>query len=159
MGKTSRKNCGVDLRYGRTCSKKYVEIYCELAKKKADQLYKVSSPCLDDHQFKEEELESIGELSKVCLQIVVKCLYLARIGRPDILWSVKLARSVPKWTQACERRSARLISYIHHTSNYRQCCHEGNTAQHIWDLGKKSRAERRLFWKHKKTKIKSSLPH
>ena len=59
----------------------------------------VSSPCLDDDQFKEEELGSVGELSKVCSQIVLKCLYLARIGRPDILWSViKLARTVTKWT-------------------------------------------------------------
>ena len=30
-------------------------------------------------------------------------MYLARIGRPAILWSVnKLARSVTKWTQACD---------------------------------------------------------
>ena len=49
---------------------------------------------LDDHHFKKEELESVGDLSKVCSQIVLKCLYLARIGRPDMLWSVnKLARS------------------------------------------------------------------
>ena len=33
--------------------------------------------------FKEEENESVGELSTVCSQIVLKCLYLARIGRPD----------------------------------------------------------------------------
>ena len=59
-----------------------------------------------------------------------KCLYLARNRRPDILWSVnKLARSVTKWTQACDRRLARLISYIHFTSDYRQYCHVGNTAQ------------------------------
>ena len=46
---------------------------------------------------------------------------MARIGRPDILWSVKtLARSVTKSTQACDRRLARLISYIHFTSDYRQ---------------------------------------
>ena len=77
-----------------------------------------------------EELESVGELSEVCLQIVLKCLYLVRIGRPDILWSVnKLARSVTKWTQACDRRLARLTSYIHHTSYCRQYCHVGNTAQ------------------------------
>ena len=63
--------------------------------------------------------------------IVSKCLYLARFGRPDILWSVnKLARAVTKWTQACDRRLARLISCIHHTNDNRQCCHEGNTAQH-----------------------------
>ena len=72
-----------------------------------------------------------GELSDVCSQIVLKCFFLARIGRPDILWTVnKLARSVTKWTRACDRRLARLISYIHHTSDYRQYCHVGNTAQH-----------------------------
>ena len=66
---------------------------------------KVSTPCIDDHHFKEEELKSLGELSKVCSQIVLKCLYFARIGRPDILWSVnKLARSITKWTKACDKR-------------------------------------------------------
>ena len=60
-----------------------------------------------------------------------KCLYVARTGRPDILWSViKQARSVTKWTQACDRRLARLISYIHYASGYRQYCHVGNAAQH-----------------------------
>ena len=69
-----------------------------------------------DHPFKEEELKSVGELSKVCSQIVLKSLYLERIGRPDIQWSVnKLARSITKWTKACDKRLSRLISYIHHT--------------------------------------------
>ena len=81
----------------------------------AHQLYKVSTPCIDDHHFKEEELKSVGELSKISFQIVLKCLYLARIGRPAILWSVnKLARSITNWTKACDKRLNRLISYIHH---------------------------------------------
>ena len=72
----------------------------------------------------------MGELSKVCSQIVLQCLYLARIGRPDILWSVnKLARAITKWTKACDKRLSRLISYIHCTSEYKQYCHVGNTAQ------------------------------
>ena len=33
--------------------------------------YKVSTPCIDDHHFKEEELKSVGDLSKVCSQIVL----------------------------------------------------------------------------------------
>ena len=42
-------------------------------------------------------LESVGELSEVCSHTVLKCSYLARIGRPDILWSVnKLAQNGPK---------------------------------------------------------------
>ena len=47
-------------------AQKCVERYCELANKKVKQLYKGSSPCLDDHQFKQEELESVEELSEVC---------------------------------------------------------------------------------------------
>ena len=111
-------------------AKKCVERYCELANKTTQQLYKVSTPCIDDHHFKEEETKSVGELSSTCSQIVLKCLYLARIGRPDILWSVnKLARSITKWTKACDKRLNRLISYIHHTSEYKQYCHVGNTAK------------------------------
>ena len=111
-------------------AKKCVERYCELANKTTQQLYKVSTPCIDDHHFKEEETKSVGELSNTCSQIVLKCLYLARIGRPDILWSVnKLARSITKWTKACDKRLNRLISYIHHTCEYKQYCHVGNTAK------------------------------
>ena len=66
----------------------------------------------------------------ICSQIVLKCWNLARIGRPDILWSVNnLARSISKWTKACDKRLNRLISYIHHTCEYKQYCHEGNTAK------------------------------
>ena len=78
--------------------------------KTIQQRNKVATPCRDDHQFKEEELGCVGELSKVCSQIVLKCLYLARIGRPDIPWSVnKLARAVAIWTQ----------------NDYIQYCHVG----------------------------------
>ena len=111
-------------------AKKCVARYCELANKTTQQLCKVSTPCIDDHHFKEEEMKSVGELSNTCSQIVLKCLYLARIGRPDILWSVnKLARSITKWTKACDKRLNRLISYIHHTCEYKQYCYVGNTAK------------------------------
>ena len=107
-----------------------VERYCELANKTTQQLYKVSAPCIDDHHFKEEGMKFVGELSHVCSQIVLKCLYLARIGRPDILWTVnKLARSITKWTKACDKRLNRLILHIHHTCEYKQYCHVGNTAK------------------------------
>ena len=107
-----------------------MERYCEWANKTTQQLYKVSTPCIDDHHFKEEELKSVGELSHVCSQIVLKCLYLARIGRLGILWSVnKLARSITKWTKACDKRLNRLKFYIHHTCDYKQYCHVGNTAK------------------------------
>ena len=75
-------------------------------------------------------MKSVGELSHVCSQIVLKCLYLARIGRPDILWSAKkLARSITKWTKACDKRLSRFISYIHHTCEYKQYCYVGTAEQ------------------------------
>ena len=62
--------------------------------------------------------------------MVLKCLYLTRIGRPDILWSVnKFAPSITKWTKACDKRLSRLISYIHHTCEYKQHCYVGNIAK------------------------------
>ena len=71
---------------------------------------------MDDHQCKEKENGSVGELSTVCSPKVLKCLYMSRTGRSDILWSVsKLARAVTMWTKACDKRLARLTSYIHHT--------------------------------------------
>ena len=111
-------------------AKKCVERSGELANRTTQQLYKVSTPCIDDHHFKEEEMKSVGELSQVCSQIVLKCLYLARIGRPDILWSVnKFARLITKWTKACDKRLNRLISKIHHTCEYKQYGHMGDTAE------------------------------
>ena len=38
------------------------------------QLYEVSTPCIDDHNFREEEMKSVGELSHVCSHL--ECLYL-----------------------------------------------------------------------------------
>ena len=55
-------------------AKKCVERYCELANRTTQQLYNVPTPCIDDHHFKEEETKSVGELSNVCSQIVLKYL-------------------------------------------------------------------------------------
>ena len=101
-------------------AKNCVQRYCELANKTTQQLYKVSTPCIDDHHFKEEELKSLGELSKLCSQLVLKCLSLARIRKLHILWSLnKLARSITKLTKACVKQSCLLNSYIHHKCEYK----------------------------------------
>ena len=53
-------------------AKKCVERFCELANKTTKQLYKVSTPCIHDHHFK-EEMKSVGDLPQVCSQLVLKC--------------------------------------------------------------------------------------
>ena len=85
-------------------AKKCVGRYCELAKKSIEQLFGVSTPCVDNHQLGEEESESVEESSNVCSCIVLKCLYLGRIGRLDILLSAnQLARAVTKLSYACDK--------------------------------------------------------
>ena len=36
--------------------------------------------------------------------------------------------AVTKWSRVCDKRLARLISYIHHTCEFKQCCHVGSAA-------------------------------
>ena len=88
-------------------------------------MYKTPTPCMDWWpSFQRLWIEI------VCSRIVLKCFHFERIGRPDILWSVnKLARSITKWTKACDKRLNRLISYISHTCEYKQYCHVGSTAK------------------------------
>ena len=110
-------------------ARKCVERYCELANKKVEQIKKVQVLAWMIIYSDRKNLNQLENHQQNCSQIVLKCVYSARIGRPDILWSVnKLARAAAKWT-ACDRRLARLVSYIHHTSDCRQYCHVGNTAQ------------------------------
>ena len=45
-----------------------VERYCELANKTTQKLYKVATPCMDDHQFEEGEMSQ----KENCLQFAQK---------------------------------------------------------------------------------------
>ena len=75
-----------------------VERYLELANKDVKSLKQVSTPCIDDHMLSPDDFTAKGELSSVCARIVLKCLYMARLNRPDILWTVNdLARNVTRW--------------------------------------------------------------
>ena len=56
-------------------AKKCVERYCELANKTTQQLYKVSTPCIDDHHFK-EEFEICWRIVKYMLSICSEMLIL-----------------------------------------------------------------------------------
>ena len=64
-GGTEKLPCSVNLRVSSwsyekdSHAKKCVERYCELANKTNQQLYKVSTPCLDDHHFKERLVKSV----------------------------------------------------------------------------------------------------
>ena len=82
-----------------------VDRYFELAGKSKESLKKVATPCKGDHQIPPEEFSVKGELSAIAARVVLKALYVARIARMDLMWSVNmLAREVIRWTAACDRR-------------------------------------------------------
>ena len=74
------------------------------ANKTTQQLYKVSTPCIDDHHFK-QEVKSVGELSNTCSQIVLNLHDRSRNG--PSLW-----------------QTPESIDF-----EYKQNCHVGNTAK------------------------------
>ena len=106
------------------------ERYCEFANQTTEQLYKVTTPCMDDHQSKEEENMDQWQNYLLFARTLFWNVFFSHVLVDWYLWSVnKLARAVTKWTKACDKRVALLISYIHHTCEYRQYCHVGNTAK------------------------------
>ena len=84
LGKISRGNRGLVMWHGSVCE----EIRGKtlgIGKQERITFFKVSTPRLNDHRFKEDELVIVGELPTVCSQLGLRCLYEARIGAPDNL--------------------------------------------------------------------------
>ena len=82
-------------------AKKCVERYCELANKTTQQLHKVSNSMYRWSPLQRGRNKICWRIVKYSSQIVLICLYLARIGPPDILWSVnKLATIHNKMDQS-----------------------------------------------------------
>ena len=50
-------------------AKKCVERYCSVGKQDAQKHYEVSTPCIDDHHFKEEEFKSVENCQKCALKL------------------------------------------------------------------------------------------
>ena len=103
-------------------AKKCVGRYCKLAVEKTEQLYKVSTICLDDHNFKKVELETVGEMSKHmlphCLEVLVFC--------KNCLTDIFMVRE-----QTCSSgHRTRLTCFEHRAEDCRHYCPVRNTAQH-----------------------------
>ena len=105
-----------------------VQRWCDLTNRDVSSLRQVVTPALDDHLLPPQDTVEPGQLAPIAARIILKCLYIARIGRPDILFAVNvLARQVRTWTRACDKRLERLIAYIHNTTKFTQHCYVGNT--------------------------------
>ena len=98
-----------------------IDKYLELTQTNESSLMKAGTPSFPGNpDFTEDEGQE-GQLSKVAASIVMKLLWLARMNRPDILFAVNmLARSITKWTKACDRKTFRLICYLNSTKDFVQ---------------------------------------
>ena len=124
--KPSQKSCCVVLRHWKTCSQiRWKRL--RIVDKEDWAVIQIFQSLLGwSSSYQEGRTWISWRILEVCSQIVLRCLYVARIGRPDILWSViKLARSVTEWTRhkLATYVLARWISYNQHASD----C---NTVQH-----------------------------
>ena len=111
-------------------AKKCVERYCDLANKTTQQLYKVSTPCIDDHHLKWKNWNLLENCNVYALKWFWNAYIWHELDGPIFYgqW-ISLHDQSQKWTKACDKRLNRLISYDHHTSEYKQYCHVGNTAK------------------------------
>ena len=63
-------------------AKECVELYYELANRTTQQLYKVSTPCIDGHHFKEEELKR----RRIVTSILSNCSEMLIFGKNWTTW-------------------------------------------------------------------------
>ena len=88
---------------------------------------------MDDSQFTAEQLTNGGKLGPVAARIVLKALYLATNGRPDICFAVNvLARKVHKWTQSDDIKLHRLICYLQFTKDYVHTSFVGDSPKDLY---------------------------
>ena len=62
--------------------------YCELANVDRKTLKEVATPCIDDHQLNSTDFEIQGKVKADASNILLKCLFGARVKRSDLYWSV-----------------------------------------------------------------------
>ena len=80
-------------------------------------------------RYLQKILKHLENSLQYVLRMSWNAMYLARIGRPDTLWSVDtLTRSVAKWNKVCDQRYLRLIHYINPTKKLQAIlsCGESN---------------------------------
>ena len=103
----------------RSYSKGIISFYCEITGMRQEKLRKVSTPCLLENQTTDEELAHEGEMHAFAARILMKCLWLSRLARPDISFAVqRLASRITRWTKWEDRQMLRLVSYLNSTSKY-----------------------------------------
>ena len=105
QGESSRKELPRGLTDMKGRANKCVERHCELANKKQSSCTKSQLPAWVTITSRGRNWSHLEDCQKFAHGLFLfRCLYLARMGRPDVVGSVnKLARAVTKSTGACDK--------------------------------------------------------
>ena len=96
-----------------------IDLYCELTGTSVDKLKQAITPCLPESSMTDTDFETEGILHKHAARILMRCLWLSRLSRPDISFAVgRLTTRVSKWTAWEDRQTLRLISYLNSTKGH-----------------------------------------
>ena len=83
-------------------------------------LKRVPTPFVPEGSLSPEDDAVAGELAGSACKVLMKCLWLGKLSRPDIIKPIgDLATQVQKWTRNCDKALHRLICYIHSTLQHR----------------------------------------
>ena len=96
----------------------YVKSACDLYESLpgASKLKRVATPFVSDGSLCAEDDEIKGALSDNACEVLVKCLWVARLARPDIIRPITLlATKIQCWSRNCDKQLHRLISYMSST--------------------------------------------
>ena len=96
-----------------------IDLYCELTGTPVDKLRQAITPCLPESSMTDTDFETEGILHKHAARILMRCLWLSRLSRPDISFAVgRLTTRASKWTAWEDRQTLRLISYLNSTKGH-----------------------------------------
>ena len=122
----------VVLRHGRSCQEMCETILWVSKQDDSTTLQSINSvPWWPSRQRRRIEIRG-----RIVRGVLSNCSEMRTLGTYWTTWYSMVSEQTctinTKWTKACDKRVSRLISYIHHTSDYKQYCHVGNTAKQCW---------------------------
>ena len=103
----------------RSYARGIVEFYCVLTGSAKSKPRNTSTPCLPESNMTDAEVASEGTIQPFAARILMQCLWISRLARPDISFAVqRLASRVTRWTAWEDRQTLRLISYLNSTEEF-----------------------------------------
>ena len=98
----------------------------------AKRLKPASTPFCSDGSLVESDDKTRGELAPNACKVLMKCLWLGRLSRPDIIKPIgDLATKVQDWTINCDKRLYRLLCYLKGTLNHRLVAHVADNTEDL----------------------------